>query len=215
MLQWGICEGVKRNRARLTAGPSFDGTDFQYAVAHNSVGVGGNYVYMEPINWTIPNFLAQAPSTLYDYFQVNFGTANTRIWNFEVAISTPCNNPSDRTLVAWVNANNLTTNDDVYYKLTDYGPPNGYSFRHSPTPNVIVIPDRWAIYPNPTANTLNISNPDGDRYAITDMLGRRLMQGNISPGEVAIDVQSLVPGSYIFTAYGNNIRHFNSIFVKE
>jgi len=170
---------------------------------------------MEPINWTIPTLLALAPSALYDYFQVNFGTANTRIWNYEVAISTPCNNPSDRTLVAWVDANNVTTNDDVYYKLTDYGPPNGYSFRHGPTTKANAMPEHWGIYPNPTVATLNIANPDGDKYSISDMVGRQIMQGKMSPGEAAIDIQGLAPGSYFFTAYENNVKHFDAIFVKK
>ncbi len=76
--------------------------------------------------------------------------------------STPCNNVSDISLVAWTDAGNIN------YKMTPFIGPNGYNFRTthggtttSPpsTPIAIGAQDRLAIYPNPANDHLTIENP--------------------------------------------------------
>ena len=192
----------------------------QYAVSHYSNTSTNDYVYMEPIDWSLPTGLAAAPSTALDYFLVNSSAIASGVgvgFNFQNAISTPCNNPSDRTLVAWAKFNGTTTDYDVYYKLTDYGGTNGYSFRESaPVAITNAVTEKWDIYPNPATTTLIINSPEADaRYELIDMLGRNVGNGAITTRLQSIDIGQLGAGTYILNTYTHDVRSYHSVFVKK
>ena len=72
-----------------------------------------------------------------------------------------------------------------------------------------------AIYPNPAANLLNISNPDNivlDGIGILDITGKVVLQqmGNLQQ----IDVQNLSPGMYFLKLTTNNKEYLHK-FIKQ
>jgi hypothetical protein len=186
----------------------------EYAVVHNTSGTPSS-VYMEPIDWLTPGSLALDPSSTPDYFLVNSSGVKGGLSNFKNAVSTPCNYPADRTLVTWITYNGSTTNDDVYYKLTDYnpGPGTGYAFRHAAEPDK---PEENKVYPNPADDFLTISCIGTNcSYRITDISGRTLLNGYLNNNKQDIDVANLTPGSYIVQIYEDAQQRYTSVFIKQ
>ncbi len=75
------------------------------------------------------------------------------------------------------------------------------------------------IYPNPTAHTLYVTlenaTTKADTYAIRDVTGRVLQQGNIQKNEaVKADVTALAPGLYILVLAGSDTQHTFK-FIKQ
>lgn len=57
----------------------------------------------------------------------------------------------------------------------------------------------WRIYPNPASHQLRLQGQaEGGSYAIFDLQGRCLLQGEMAAQEAEIDIRSLQAGSYIF-----------------
>lgn len=53
------------------------------------------------------------------------------------------------------------------------------------------------VFPNPTADVLNILLPDGDAsYTMVDATGRTVLNGNLNNVRSAVDVAALAPGAY-------------------
>lgn len=176
---------------------------------------------MEPINvnlpWSplIPDFCPSTPGN--DFYAVNLFPPMFLNGNYLNAISTPCNNTADLTLVTWAWFDPGAMISRVFYKATHYGPPNpnGYQFRQAGTPAATTQAD-WKVFPNPATTTLNIVNPgEAGRYEVTDVLGRNVLSGELAAGSQSIDVLSLMPGTYNIAMYKGNERACNQSFVKQ
>jgi hypothetical protein len=173
----------------------------QYAVAHynNTTSWTGD-VYMEPIDWTNPTALALSPSFASNWFRVNTSPVGFINGVFLTAISTPCNNPAANTLISWSWYDNATNLSYVHYKVSGYGPPNGYAFR--PTAVADAAPTPFSVYPNPATTGITTTATAGTAYSITDMLGMQVLSGTLSSGSQYIYIGELPPGNYIVTANG-------------
>jgi hypothetical protein len=155
---------------------------------------------MEPIDWTNPTALALSPSFASNWFRVN--TAPPVFINgvFLTAISTPCNNPAANTLISWSWYDNATNLSYVHYKVSGYGPPNGYAFRPTAVADATPIP--FSLYPNPATTGITTTATPGTAYSITDMVGRQVLSGTLATGSQYIYIGELPPGAYIVTANG-------------
>jgi len=207
--------GNLANSPTVAFGPN---NNTQYAVAHyqNEGGFGTPDIFLEPIDWTMPfpwQIPALSPSFLPNWFQVNFNPITWVNGDYLEAISTPCNFPSDKTLVAWSEG----AISDVHYKITSYGPPNGYAFRHEdPSGIPFLTKEGIQVYPNPASTFLNLNNSsESGSYKITDMPGRTLLSGALPNGLNEIDISSLASGNYIISAYRGNELTEHTTFVKE
>jgi len=70
------------------------------------------------------------------------------------------------------------------------------------------ITPKFAIYPNPAKNILNITTDENAPFTIIDMAGRTIAQGNIQAG--TINVSSFPSGIYLL-----NINNTTAKFIKE
>jgi hypothetical protein len=138
--------------------------------------------------------------------------------NYLVATSTPCNNPSSHTLVAWsynIPALLPFPRSEVYFKTTKYP----YVFKPGRDTHELsaTLPTKWRTYPDPATTTLNVDNPlKGDaRYEVTDVQGRKTLAGSIAAGAQALDLRSLVPGVYNIRMYDYGKQCYTSKFVKQ
>lgn len=71
-------------------------------------------------------------------------------------------------------------------------------------------PISWNVYPNPTADFLHIQlNQDLDPNTVGELLdlsGKSVLRVTLSSGENEIDVQSLMPGTYIFCVQHQGVK---------
>ncbi len=184
----------------------------EYQVAHHNTNpFFVEDVYMEPIDWT--NSSAVPGGNTY---HVPLGTLPAAPSGpTQVAISTPCNDIASQTLVSWTYINFGTGLSDVYYKLTGYP----YAFkqpRANSTATVAGGSNGWQLYPNPAMQTVMVDNLlSAERYQVTDMPGRVVLQGTLQGGQQALDIARLSPGSYIMTLYKADVRCGNKVFVKQ
>ena len=71
------------------------------------------------------------------------------------------------------------------------------------------------IYPVPSLDLLNISSSEDlrGRYSVTDILGRKMLEGNLS-NNMTLDIRNLSTGNYILNCQGQNFsRSFR--FIRE
>lgn len=178
-----------------------------YQVAHyNDDGTTTN-LYMEPIKYNNPTLLGGG-----DLYQVNYSAIGFINGNNLTSISSPCNNKDVdwTTFTAWSYGLGSST---VYYKATQ----NIWAYRHSQPQHTVheVTPtENWQAYPNPANMELTVNNPGGS-YEVTDMLGRKVLNGALIVGAQKIDISSLVAGTYIFTGSKDGKRDYNCVIVKE
>ena len=69
-------------------------------------------------------------------------------------------------------------------------------------------------YPNPVGGLLHIDGVAGNRFCITDVTGKGLIQGKISPGGT-VDLRHLQPGMYLLRLTGENSPLISLKFIKE
>ncbi len=192
----------------------------QYQVAHFVDAIAGagsptTNVWMEPLSATFPASTTAPGLTGGSPFYYRVNTATPTLCNGVVlnSISTPCNNPMSKTLVAWVDNNpGGGPVSNVMYKVSFFSLPGGYAFRqpgggNTPPP----APAQWKLYPDPAKELLTIESPVVTTYAITDILGRTRQSGHLQPGKQVMDITGLAAGAYILsTGDQQNMR-----FVKQ
>src|ERR1019366_3123726 len=105
-----------------------------------SVVLPANNFYMVNNSWFLPTWFVNG--------------------NYLVATSTPCNNPTSHTLVAWSYLDNAFLPNpcsQVYFKTTLYP----YAFKPGRNTHVLSVstPTEWKTYPNPATSALNVDNP--------------------------------------------------------
>jgi hypothetical protein len=189
----------------------------EYQVCHYNVnGVGSlapQSVFMEAINQFLPGAIVGG-----DWYRVNFAPTDFVNGNFLNAISTPCNDPTDQTLVAWSYFNTVAGVSQVYYKVTPYSPiPPNYAFRGANATGISnTAVNKWMLYPNPASTVLSVGNPGNDgNYRITDVLGRTVHSGALPAGASGIDISRLLPGTYDIAMYNNEEQTHHERFVKQ
>jgi hypothetical protein len=68
----------------------------------------------------------------------------------------------------------------------------------------------WNVYPNPTADFLHIRMnediPPNTYGELLDLTGKSVLRLMLSTGENELDVQSLVPGTYVFCVQHNGVK---------
>ncbi|MBO6575653.1 MAG: VCBS repeat-containing protein [Rhodothermales bacterium] len=58
-------------------------------------------------------------------------------------------------------------------------------------------PSLWSMWPNPVSEILTIETNARDRLVVFDLLGRAVLQAQVTPGRNRLDVSGLVPGLYV------------------
>jgi len=194
----------------------------QYQVAHfvdAVLGAGGptTNVYMEPLSATWPASTIAPDITFGSPFYYRVNTATPIFCNgvYLNSISTSCNNPIARTLVAWADNDPSIPIANIKYKITIFSPPIGYTFRPANTGGGTTLPSQWRLYPDPAATQLTIEAPGAATYAATDVLGRCVLGGALAPGRQTITLTGLVPGNYVLTIQNNDGSKEHMSFVKQ
>jgi hypothetical protein len=181
-----------------------------YNIAHFTLNPSaGQDLFMEPIEWMHPLSIATPPNK---YYQVNL-SAPFNVTGPTNSISTPVNDWSYNVLVAW--ANYSSTGSTIFYKVTSAPT---YTFRSTgvETTQALKI---WQVYPNPTTDHITINNPDVEgkatAYAIIDMSGRIVAQGNMQTGAQSINTSQYATGNYVLKLYNGTADDGNVLFVKQ
>jgi len=190
----------------------------QYTISHVSDNTGSLFVYAEPIDWMMPANIAPAPSSALNWFRV---TNSPFTWfvgaKFNNAICTPCNNPSAYYLTAWANWPNAMGTSDVFYKVNSYMGPTGYNFKPG-NPNMVtdLKPQTRNVYPVPATSSITLEGQAGDdRYTISDVTGRIVLNGVLNATTQAIDINSLASGNYNINTYAGQAVSGNAKFIKQ
>ncbi len=180
-----------------------------YDIAHFTLNPSaGQDLFMEPIEWTHPHSIANPPN---DYFQVNL-SAPFNVTGPTNSISTPVNDWDYNVLVAWANYSSFGST--IFYKVTSAP----YAFRSTgvETTQALKI---WQVYPNPATDHITINNPDVEgkatAYAIIDMSGRIVAQGNMQTGAQIINTNQYATGNYVLKLYNGTADDGNVLFVKQ
>lgn len=77
--------------------------------------------------------------------------------------------------------------------------------------------EKFAVYPNPATDFLTLSVPHSDMkysYQVFDPFGRKVMEGNITQGKTALNVQQLAGGTY-FVQVAGGADDIKLKFVKQ
>lgn len=189
------------------------GTEYMVTECANAPSIiPGDFFIMSPINSICASGLAPAPSSALDYFEVNLLYPATSS-NYANAVSTPCNNVSDTSLVAWTNSGT------IWYKRSGFAGPSGYAYKTQPA----AVPadskvGMLTIFPNPSNDNLSVSNPastNADQYNIKNILGQPVMSGSLKEGDQHLDISSLANGTYIISAYRDDALVSHTVFVKK
>jgi len=188
----------------------------QYLIAH-FIDDGGTYpadkdvVFMEPVDYQNPQQLYTGPNDYY-WASENGAATTTTSYNFASSVSSPCNNPTGQSMIAWAYPQPPLGNSLIEYKITPYP----YSFRPSaPTAaGTVNTGSEWSLYPNPAEGQLMIGNAGSNsRYEVTDMAGRAALDGSLQNGQ--INIHTLPPGTYILKLYAGDMDDGKKLFVKE
>lgn len=110
---------------------------------------------------------------------------------------------------------------NVWESVTESGavmirPVLGADIIGTPVNHVDKSSDDWKIYPNPVADELYMDNKNlrGGRFEITDLHGRKLIQGFISE-TISIPVSHLVPGMYFIRIFNGDQHTIQKKFIKQ
>jgi Secretion system C-terminal sorting domain len=175
-----------------------------------------DYFIMTPIEETDPTNVAMepTPSTTRSYFQTNTNTIQSSAPEYANAVSTPVNEVSGTSLVAWTSLN--AGNYEISYKRCAYSSSSshGFAYRNSKNVGTAVSNVDIIIVPNPAVNVINITNAAG-RYCIKNMLGQIVLEGNVIASRQVADISSLQTGNYTITVYNNGEEIANRKFVKN
>lgn len=77
--------------------------------------------------------------------------------------------------------------------------------------NEVAFENQLTIYPNPTADNLNIELPDeiqSMKIVVIDQLGRKLIEQSINIENQAISVENLTPGTYFIKTESGKVIPF-------
>ncbi len=192
-------------------------TDFTHVTGY----VSADILMMEPIDYTIPNYLAPLVGTTSRYyFWVSDNPPTVTSGYYANAVATPVNNPPTGTAIVVWGYPDGAGNTNIEWKPTPYGGYYGYAFKNANpgTPAPIKVTD-WKIFPNPADDELTIANPAAAGvaagYTIVDVLGKTLLAGSLQPGNQQVDLSSLAPGNYILELHRADGAGKNQLFVKE
>jgi len=74
---------------------------------------------------------------------------------------------------------------------------------------------RFSVYPNPARDfiTIRSNSENGSDYRITNIFGKRILDGKLENGTTTVDINELSPGIY-FVQVGNN-KNQNFKIIKE
>lgn len=175
---------------------------------------------MNPVVMTLPGWLATDPSSGWSYFQVdNLGGGggitppiDCSVTNFTNAVSTPCNNVTDESLVAWADYDAGSGSYNIWYKRTPYGGPFGYSYKPATFGPEATQLEALKVTPNPATNTLNLKA--SGHYQVSNMLGQVVQTGDLYIGKHTIDVSQLPSGNYLITFTKQGEKPITSKFSK-
>lgn len=187
---------------------TFDGTRYMVANYTNN-NLGRDIVMMEPIDYGTYNTLATPPNR---YYWVSQNPPHSSAGYHASCVSSDCNFISNCGLVAWALYNPISTNYDIWYKITGYP----YAFRQSNLTGINSVTGKtFQLFPNPACDYLTIDITENASYTITDMTGRNLLQGNVSNGRQTININMLAPGNYLLNAITSDGVINTLKFVKE
>lgn len=129
------------------------------------------------------------------HFEVNQQPApglDPNLYDAPIAVSSSSNWGDNELLTAWVRDN------DIYYKY------QGDITQYKPTHVPVTTAAAYKLYPNPAAASVHIEGVNKGTYAITDITGRRLLQGTLTKTDNSISIETLTPGMYITTITENS-----------
>lgn len=74
---------------------------------------------------------------------------------------------------------------------------------------------RLSVYPNPAKNfiTIKSNSENGSEYRITNIFGKRILDGKLENGTTTVDINELSSGIYFVQVGNKKIRNFK--FIKE
>ncbi len=194
-------------------GPNSGGSDpdgTAYMVTHMTDDLTGNEAMLaEIIPYTNPTALMGG-----GYYWVSDDPAITTTADHLSASAPTCNKVDGAAIVAWYDNNGSI--DDIKCRISGCC----YAFKQDgqePEIKSIPLTKGWRVYPNPAAGELTISSAGakGGSYAITDVLGRTLLQGIISGSSAKANVSSLASGMYVVVIRGTNGENTVKKFVKD
>ena len=159
------------------------------------------------------SFLLTGSTVIQDYFEVPLAYPSIAPTHAS-AVSTPCNNVTDTSLVAWIHDGN------IFYKRSGFGGvgTTGYSYKQNPVTAVSNTPvtDGLQVFPNPANDHITISSSgETDRYVIKDMLGREIRSGTLTGDLQQVNIHNAVPGNYIVTFYKDGEPVCNKLITKN
>ncbi len=182
---------------------------------YESSATNSDFFLLTPIDETNPTTVSTDPfpSVLQSYFKTNTSSILSSASEYANAVSTPVNEISGASLVAWTSLN--AGNYEISYKRCAYSSSSthGYAYRNSK--NVTSSVDgEINIVPNPATNSITITNAAG-RYCIKNVLGQIVLDGNITAGQQVADISGLQTGNYILTLYNEGKEIANKKIVKN
>jgi hypothetical protein len=185
----------------------------------------GDYVVMEPIDKSAPNIAPDPPpSPLNSCFEISnlhsSVTAGVGLCNYANSVSTPCNNVSDSSLIAWAFYDAMSTTYYIDFKTNLYtNAGHGYAYKTLPneTQALLITGESVSVFPNPAVDHITISDPGktAESYRIINVLGQQVGGAMITATETAIELNDLPAGSYIVTLYRKENICGKQVFVKK
>ncbi len=179
----------------------------------------GDFVLMQPVEESNPFAVAWDPTGTVMYnFQVNntsgSASANDMVpTNFTNAVSTPCNNVTDTSLVAWADYDGISGSYNIWYKRSGYDW-SGTGHYYKPTLFGPESAPFEAFYVSPNPSQSAICLPAAGTYQICNMIGQQVLSGIVYGGKHQIDVSSLPPGSYMITFKAEGVKPAKAKFSK-
>jgi hypothetical protein len=120
-----------------------------------------------------------------------------------VAVSSSSNLGGKELLTAWNN------NNDIYYKYQ-----NDISQYKIPTNVNDVVSTNYQLYPNPATNSITVSGINKATYNITDVVGSKILHGEIKSSSNQINISGLAKGMYVITITENG-KNSQLKFIKQ
>lgn len=195
--------------ASLTAGSSNN--------AQIRVGQNGSFT-----NKQFKVYIDYNNNTIYEESEVVYGPAtltSTGAFHFDINISSTAPNGTHGMRVIMARSGTSITGCMTGFngETEDYRVSiSGGSSKGSPDPLDEVVEEKINIYPNPATSELNIQIPEGvSTINIYDIMGKRIIQQQVSAGTVQLNIAQWPATQYIVEAIHADGHRDVSRFVKQ
>ena len=175
------------------------------------------FLFTEPLNYTastsyVGNKIYWVDNDNSSLYAIDGGDCS-----YANAVCTAPDDPTQPGIFAWAFYNG--TSYEVDYKRC-FTAGASISFKPGPSNTSVnsVVGNDWHIYPNPVADILRVNTIGASSdvtYQITDIVGHTILRGNIVANNQDIDVNKLLPGSYIINIFTENNIAAHSVFIKN